>query len=302
MAQLVVVGSVNMDLTVPLSRLPESGETLLGGDARWGPGGKGANQAVAAARLGVSVAFSGAVGSDPFGSALRQALTDEGVDVSHLLELSGAPSGLAVIMGTPGGESTILVSPGANGRLGADQIDALAEAGFLDATVLAAQLEIPHPIAELAMAKARAAGLRVFLDPSPAEGVRPEMVTGADLVTPNRLEASALTGIAVTNFGSAEAAGQRLIALGAKAAVVKLGEEGAVLVTEHLVETIAAHQVKTVDATAAGDAFSGGLIAATLQGADLVEACRYATAVAAVAVMRPGAMASLPRREEVHLE
>ncbi|MHB1842848.1 MAG: ribokinase [Sulfobacillus sp.] len=299
MAQLVVVGSVNMDLTMPLAQLPQSGQTLLGGDTRWGPGGKGANQAVAAARLGVDVAFVGAVGSDHFATTLRQALTDEGVDVSQLIDLKEKASGLALILSTEGGESTILVSAGANAQLSTDQVDTLAGLGFLGASILACQLEIPHPIAELAMVKARQAGLKVFLDPSPAEGVGAKLVGRADLVTPNRVEATALTGIAVTDFASAKAAGKKLLALGAGAAVVKLGHRGSVLVSARLVETIPAHQVTTVDATAAGDAFSGGLVAATLQGADLVEACRYATAVAAVAVTRPGAMASLPHRNEV---
>lgn len=299
MADLVVVGSVNMDLTVPIGRLPETGETMLGGDARWGPGGKGANQAVAAARLGVAVGFVGAVGDDPFAATLRKALEEEGIDLSQLTALPGQPSGLAVILATDGGESTILVSPGANARLSTSQVEALAEARFLGARILCCQLEIRPLVASRAMTLAREAGLRTFLDPSPAEGIDPRVVAGVDLVTPNRVEASALTGVAVDGFESAEAAGQRLLALGARAAVVKLGAKGAVLVTPKLVERIPALPVETVDATAAGDAFSGGLVAATLEGADLVEACRFATAVAAAAVTRAGAMASLPNRDEV---
>lgn len=293
-----VIGSVNMDVTLPAERLPKEGETLLAGESRWGPGGKGANQAVALIRMGVPTAFVGQVGTDPFGPALREALDREGLDLSQLETAQDTPSGLAVIIQTAGGESTILVAPGANSRVDEAFIESLPDALFRR-QALAIQLEIPHAGAQAAMKRARAAGALVFLDPSPDKGVDPQLIALADVVTPNRLEASHLTGIEVGDQASAILAGQALLAMGVRVAIVKLGKDGAVLVQKEGTHFIPPSPAVAVDATAAGDAFLGGLLAAHLRGHDFQSAAHVGAQVAAIAVSRPGAMASLPYLQEV---
>ena len=297
MKGLLVVGSVNMDLTLEIDRAPRPGETLLARRLRRGPGGKGANQAVAASRLGVPTAFCGMTGDDAYGEELRRALADEGVDVSLLRTVPGTASGLAVIQ-TAGGESTILVAPGANACLTAQVLDDLEPAVFRR-DFLAVQLEIPHEAALRAMARAREAGAAVLLDPSPAEGVGAEIIKAADVVLPNREEASLITGIEVRDQESATRAGRALRRMGARSAVVKLGEEGAVFISDEGALRIPPHPVRTVDATAAGDAFLAGLVVGMSRGLPLPEALPLAARVGALAASKRGAMSSLPRDEDL---
>lgn len=288
-----MVGSINMDVTLEIRRPPSPGETLLAEGIRWGPGGKGANQAVAASRLGVATSFVGSVGNDPFGSMLRDALVAEGVDLSALHTVEGTPSGLAVIQEARG-ESTILVAAGANACLTVEALSCLPEDVFARA-FLAVQLEIPHPTALSAMERVRRHRGMVLLDPSPAEAVGRDLIAAADIVLPNRSEAAVITGLPVDDRAGAEEAGRALLGMGAKAAIVKLDADGAVLVRKEGSVFIPPLPVRTVDATAAGDAFLAGCISGLSRSMDLADAARLGAQVAAIAVSRPGAMSSLPR-------
>jgi ribokinase len=293
-AQVVVVGSLNLDLVVRAPRLPARGETLAGRGLVMVPGGKGANQAVAAARCGAATALVGRLGNDEFGRRLRRSLDGEGVDVSRLRSDPEAPTGIAVVHVDDQGDNAIVAVPGANGRVGADD----AAGAFAGAAVCLLQGEIPAAANLGAARLAREAGCAVYLDPAPAAAIPPEIWPLCALVLPNASEAAALTGIAVTDADSAAAAGQALLARGARAAIVKLGAAGAVLVTSAGVTRVPAFPVEAVDTTAAGDCFAGALAAARVGGAALPEAAEFAAAAAALSVTRPGAQPSLPTREE----
>jgi ribokinase len=280
---IAVVGSINLDVVVAVARLPGPGETVVGGDRRELPGGKGANQAVAAARLGADVAFVGRVGADAAGRRLRADLEDEGVDVTGLRSDDGAPSGMALIGVDEGGENAIIVSPGANGRVGDEDVAAAGEL-LASAGVVLLQHEIP---AAAVAAAAAAAGGRLVLNPAPAR----ELAGRADVLVPNRGELERLAG----GGPPAEAAAR----LGLPAVVVTLGAEGALVVEGSGTEEVGAPEVQVVDTTGAGDAFCGALADALDRGAELVEAVRFAVAAAALSVTGEGARGGLPSRAEV---
>jgi ribokinase len=280
---IAVVGSINLDLVVPVARHPAPGETVIGGDRAELPGGKGANQAVAAARLGAEVALVGRVGADEAGRRLRDGLAQEGVDVEHVREDPDAPTGMALIAVDGAGENTIVVSPGANARVGEDDVGAAGEL-LAGAPVMLVQHEIPRSAVAAAV---RAAGGTVVLNPAPAR----ELVAGVDVVVPNRVELAALAG-----DGPPEEAAARL---DARAVVVTLGAEGALVVEGGCTEAIAAPRVEAVDTTGAGDAFCGALAEALARGAAVAEAARWAVRVAAASVTRPGAQGGMPRREDL---
>jgi ribokinase len=281
---IAVVGSVNLDVVVAVPRLPGPGETVVGGDRRELPGGKGANQAVAAARLGSAVAFVGRVGADVAGRRLRADLLAEGVDVTHLREDADAPSGMALIGVEEGGENAIVVSPGANGRVGPADVEA-ARGLLAGAGVVLLQHEIPPAAVAAATA---AAGGRVVLNPAPAR----ELAGPADVLVPNRGELARLAGPGAP----AEAAAR----LGLPAVVVTLGADGALVVADGArAEPVAAPEVRVVDTTGAGDAFCGALADALDRGAELVEAARRAVVAAALSVTGEGARGGLPSRAEV---
>jgi ribokinase len=282
---IAVVGSINLDLVVAVERHPRPGETVIGGDRREFPGGKGANQAVAAARLGAQVALVGRVGADAAGARLRDGLAEEGVDVAHVREDPAAPTGMALIAVDPRGENTIVVSPGANGRLGAADVEAARDV-VGGAAVLLLQHEVPNEAVAAAIA---AAGGSVVLNPAPA---RP-LAAAVDVLVPNRGELEALAGAT----GDPVALARSLD--GARAVVVTLGAEGAVVVENKRAERIAAPRVEAVDTTGAGDAFCGALAQALADGARLVDAARWAVRAAAVSVTRPGAQSGLPRRADL---
>jgi ribokinase len=293
-ADVLVVGSLNLDVVVPVDRHPAPGETVLGGDHAQLPGGKGANQAVAVARLGRSVAMVGRVGADDPGRRLRAALEAEGVDVRHLRDDPHAPSGLAMISVTDGGENTIVVSPGANGRVGADDIaDA---AGMLAAArVTLIQLEIPPAAVAAAVA---AAGGTLVLNPAPARRLDAGLLRRVDVLVPNRSELALLAGADVPERAG-DAAGLAARLDGPRAVVVTLGADGAVVRDESGAAHLPAPAVDAVDATGAGDAFCGALSDALAGGAALVEAARWGVRAASVSVTRPGAMAAMPTRAEL---
>ncbi|WP_327039253.1 ribokinase [Micromonospora maris] len=287
--RVVVVGSANMDLVATAPTLPRPGETILGTDFVTVPGGKGANQAIAAARAGAACTFLGAIGSDSFGVTLRARITAAGVDTSQLRTTYGA-SGVALVMVNAEGENAILVTPGAN-----DSLRALTEgelAAVRDADVLVAQLEIPVETVTEAAVAARAAGTRVVLNAAPALPLPPELLAVVDLLVVNENEAQAYTG-------RGREAPQALLDLVPRA-VLTLGAQGAWYGDRHGTAVhVPATTVDTVDSTAAGDAFTGALAVAWGEGRDLVDAVRWAAAAGAACVRRLGASVSLPQRAEI---
>lgn len=293
-ADIVVVGSANLDLVVEVERIPLVGETVLSGDVEHIPGGKGANQAVAAARLGRSVAMVARLGDDDAGAQLRSALEADGVDTSEVLTTVGTPSGVALIAVQADGDNTIVVSPGANARLSTDDIE--ASAALAEASVLLVQAEIPMAVVEAAVANARGT---VIWNPAPAPSVAlPDgLLDSVDVLVPNQTELALLAGhdVPVDREVAAELA-QRLPC---PAVVVTLGAGGALVVTDAATTHVPAPVVEAVDTTAAGDSFCGALADGLVRGLDLVEACRWAVRVGAVTTLRRGAQPSLPTPAEV---
>lgn len=297
-AEVVVVGSVNMDLVGRAPRLPVPGETLSGVSFATIPGGKGANQAVAAARLGARTAFLGCVGDDAFGGVLRSGLEAEGIDCRGLRTVSGVSTGVALIMVDDAARNGILIIPGANGRLEEVDLDR-NEPRLAGARVVAMQLEIPLATVTHAVSRARALGKLVVLNPAPAQPLPPELLTGVDYLVPNEIEAAALSGLPVDSIEAAAAAGRRLREAGARNVIVTLGGRGVVAVTADGARHHQPPTVHAVDTTAAGDTFIGGLCTALVEDATLEEAIRFAQAAAALSVTRFGAQTSIPHRREL---
>ncbi len=297
MVNIAVMGSINMDLIITLERLPASGETLLGSHTTYAQGGKGANQAVAAARLGASTMLIGKVGDDAFGTQIRRGLAVEGIDLTHLGEATGVTTGVAIIM-LVHGENTIVVARGANDTVTPEDVQR-AHTAIARSDAMLCQLEVPLAAVEAALAAGRATNVITILDPAPAQRCPDTILALADYVTPNRYEASALTGIAVHSWDDARRAAQQLLRYVRKGVVVKLGGAGALALdaeAEHRIEGIA---VEVVDTTAAGDAFCAALGVALAHGIAFAEAVRFANAVGALAVTRLGAQPSLPTLDEV---
>ena len=292
---IAVVGSINMDLVVRVERLPEPGETVMGGDLGRFHGGKGANQAVAAARLGRRVAFVGCVGDDPVGTELVDALRADGVDVSHVRSLPGVPSGTALIAVSEHGENLIVVSPGANARVSADLVQR-ARPALEAAAVTLVQLEIPM---EAVAATVRAAGGTTVLNPAPARDVPEEVLEQVDVLVPNRVELGRMAWMASPDTPQEAVAAVRRLRGVAGMVVVTLGPQGALVGSGDDWDVVPAPRVNPVDTTAAGDAFCGALADALATGLSIDEAVRWATRVAAVTVTRPGAQESMPHRAEV---
>jgi ribokinase len=289
---IVVVGSLNMDLVVRSPRHPQPGETLLGSRFHTFPGGKGANQAVAAARLGGQVKMIGRVGADAFGKSLIQTLANDGVDTGQVKQI-GAATGVALITVDAAGQNTIVVVPGANGELSPPDVLA-AESAFEGASVVVMQLEIPLLTVTYAADLAHRHGARVILNPAPAQQLGSTLLKQVDVLIPNQPEAALLTGSAL-----AGEAAQRLLASGVHSVVVTLGRDG-VLIVEGETEThLAAHRVSVADTTAAGDAFVGAFAVALAEGRSLREAAAWGNAAGALAVTRSGALPSLPTRAEL---
>ena len=287
-AKVDVVGGVNLDLVVETAALPVAGETVVGGELRRFGGGKGANQAVAAARMGVEAAFVGRVGADEFGRSLLDGLRREGVEVAGVVCDEGA-SGTALITVAADGGNTIVVAPGANARLSVDDVEAARRAlEACDALLL--QLEVPIAATVRAARIARALGATVFLNPSPAAPLPDDLLDAVDVLVLNETEAAALAG-PVTETGA-------LLARGVSTVVLTRGVQGAIVETQDGRRLVPPYPVHSVDATAAGDAFLGAL-AATLPELGLDAALDAAAAAGALATTRLGAQPSLPRRDEV---
>ena len=296
-AHVVVFGSVNMDLVARVSRFVRAGETILGDGFATVPGGKGANQAVAAARLGVPVRMVGRVGRDAFGPVLLHALTAHGVNIQGVAVVPEA-SGVAMIEVDAGGENRITVIPGANGGLGAPDLERL-DAALEGAAALLLQLEVPLPAVVEAARMAHARGVSVVLDPAPAQVLPAELYPLIDLLTPNASEAGALVGFPVVTEQDAERAAQELRSRGVAEVLIKRGGQGVLWVGAGPVQSMPAYRVEAVDTVAAGDAFNGGLAAALADRLPLAEAIRWGLATSALAVTRHGAQDSLPSRSEV---
>ena len=291
---LLVVGSANADLVVAVDRRPGAGETVLGSDLVVHPGGKGANQAVAAARLGARTALLARVGDDGHGQLLRTSMESAGVDTSGVL-VGGAPTGVALITVDPSGDNSIVVSPGANGRLTPDDVREAREL-FAAAPVVSTLLEIPlDTVAEVA--RSLADGARLVLNPSPPAPLPDEVLAVCDPLIVNEHEAKVILG---TEPGpDPEEWARQLLALGPRSVVITLGAEGALVADAAGAERVASVKVKAVDTTGAGDAFTAALAWRLGAGASLAEAAAYAARVGAAAVTKEGAQASYPTSDEV---
>lgn len=289
---IVVVGSLNMDLVVRAPRLPKVGETILGSDFRTFPGGKGANQAVAAARLGHAVKMIGRVGNDAFGEALLATVARDGVDTTHIRRDPQAATGVALITVEEQGNNAIVVAPGANARLTPEDINA-AEDILKGASVLLLQLECPLSAVAHAIHLARQHQVLVVLNPAPAQTLEADLLERVDYLIPNQTELALLAG-----QDSIQAAMRVLFQHGVKNLVVTLGEEGALVANGQQEIHLPAYRVPVVDTTAAGDAFAAAFAVALAEGHDLLEAARWGNAAGALTVTKAGAQPSLPTRQE----
>jgi ribokinase len=294
--RITVLGSLNMDISVTVPRLAGPGETVLGSAARLQPGGKGANQAVAAARLGASVRMAGCCGDDDFGQTLRSALEEAGVDVSAVRVLPGVPSGLALITVDATGENSITVAPGANGLAGPPEAAAATAPGPAPGDALIMSAEIPVPVLAAALDQARAAGVMTVLNLAPAPPDASGLLAAGvvDWLVVNAPEAGAILGRPVTQAAAADLAG-----VSAGHVVITLGPDGAVLAGPGGALAVPGFSVRSVDSVGAGDAFVAALGVAVASGATPPEAVRLACAVAATAVTRPGAQEGLPTGADV---
>ena len=296
---VVVVGSANLDVVVPVPHHPVTGETVMGGDHALVPGGKGANQAVAAARQGAEVTFVGRVGADDAGTTLRTSLEEAGVLTTHLATDAEAPSGIALIGVDDDGDNAIVVSPGANARVTAADVAAAAGA-VAGAEVVLLQLEVP---VEAVTAAADTATGTVILNPAPApteaESLPVKLLDRVDVLVPNTIELAQLTGIDPS--GNAGELGAAARTLGVDTVVVTRGSAGALIVTDDDVMVVLAPTITPVDTTGAGDSFCGALAAALAGGKSILEATERAVHAGAIAATRPGAQPSMPTAAEVDL-
>lgn len=295
---IVVVGSLNYDLTVRTPRFPQPGEAVLGDDFRTACGGKGANQAYTVAKMGAPVKMLGCVGADAFGEALLDSLRQVGVDVSLVHRRSSAPTGMAFILLDASGQNEIIVAPGANRTLTAQEVQQAAP-HIRTARAVIVQLETTLEATHAALALARAAGAVTVLNPAPAQPLSDEILALCDFLIPNEGEASQLSEVAVRDPASAQQAAAALRRRGARNVIVTLGANGAWVEGETWQGHVPAFTVPVVDTVAAGDVFIGAFTVRLLEGVSLPDAVRFACAASAIAVTRPGAQPSVPTRAEV---
>lgn len=293
MAKILVVGSINMDLVVRVPHAPAPGETVLGGDFETFPGGKGANQAVAAARMGGEVTMVGRVGSDDFGDTLIQGLVENKIKTTHVTKDSNAPTGIAMIAVAADGENMIVVASGANMQVSVEDVNKARDL-MRETDLLLLQLELPVEAIASAVELAKAYGVPVVLNPAPAQPLSKILLASIDVITPNQNELAILSGEQDLENGI-----QKLRAWGVKNLVVTLGANGARVVTDGVDQHVRAHEVTAVDTTAAGDAFNGALAVALAEKKSLLEAVGYGMAAGALATTKRGAQPSLPTRDAV---
>jgi ribokinase len=297
--KITVVGSYATGLTMKVERLPSRGETLLGTGYRVDFGGKGSNQAVACARLGAKVSFVARIGNDSFGESALDLYRDEGVDVEHVKQIDGVPTGVGfIVVEAASGNNSIVIDPGANNQLTAADVSESKSAFDSSAAVLT-QLEIPVAAAEAAMVRGRACGAITILNPAPVRPLPSSVLQAVDILTPNAVEANVLAGHAPDASIAPELVARELIRTGVRQVVMTLGESGALIVTSSSAMHISATRVTATDTTGAGDAFNAGLAMALACGENLEEAVRFAVITGGLAVTKEGVIPSLPAREEV---
>lgn len=296
--KIVVVGSSNTDMILQMDHIPRPGETLLGGEFSMAAGGKGANQAVAAARAGGSVTFLARVGNDMFGQQAIEGFRKDGINVEHVISDPDAPSGVALIFVADDGENSIGVASGANAQLSPADIQRASET-IAQADVLVMQLETPLPTVQTAAELAAAHGVRVILNPAPAQPLSDDLLSLVSVLTPNESEAELLTGTEVADEARAVLAADQLRSKGVATAIVTLGSQGAMVASDDFSGPVSAFDVKPVDTTAAGDVFNGALAVALSEGETLELAVKFASAAAALAVTELGAQPSAPGRKEI---
>ncbi len=298
MSRILVIGSSNTDMVIKTEKLPAPGETILGGTFLMNPGGKGANQAVAAARLGGKVTFITKRGNDLFGNQAVGLLMREGIDTQYIVKDLELPSGVALITVDSLGENSIVVAPGSNGNLTEDDIpSAIFENTKFD--ILLLQLEIPMNTVEYSAIAASVQGVKVILNPAPACKLPDRLLQNTWLITPNETEAETITGMEITDISSAYRAAVLIQEKGVKNVIITLGEMGAYIKSSNFTGLVPGIKVTPVDTTAAGDVFNGALAVAISEGKDLQEAVVFANKAAAISVTRMGAQASAPYRSEV---
>ena len=297
-SRITVIGSSNTDMVVMTSHFPAPGETILGGEFLMNAGGKGANQAVAAAKCGGEVFFIGKVGQDIFGENAVKNIQKEGIDVSGISTDPDAASGVAQIIVDKKGENSIVVAPGANLKLNRSDIDHVIEL-IEQADIVLMQLEIPVDTILYTAKKAHKLGKKVILNPAPATSLPDELFEYLYMITPNESEIELLTGIKVTDQTSATKAAEGLKKRGVENVIITMGSKGAFVSTDNVNEIVPSYEVKAVDTTAAGDCFNGVLAVGIGNGMDIIESIRFANRAASIAVTRAGAQVSLPTREEV---
>ena len=298
MSRIIVIGSSNTDMVIKTEKLPVPGETILGGIFLLNPGGKGANQAVAAARLGGKVTFITKRGNDLFGNQTVGLLMREGIDTQYIVKDPELPSGVALITVDSAGENSIVVAPGSNGNLLSEDIPAsiFEESKY---EILLLQLEIPIETVEYSAVAASEHGIKVILNPAPACKLPDNLLKHTWLITPNETEAEALTGVKINDIISAESAAVSLQERGVKNVIITLGEAGAFVKSDNYSGIVQGIKVIPVDTTAAGDVFNGALAVAISEGKELNEAVRFANIAASISVTRMGAQASAPYRNEI---
>ena len=301
MSRILVIGSSNTDMVIKTEKLPAPGETILGGTFLMNPGGKGANQAVAAARLGGKVTFITKRGNDLFGNQAVGLLMREGIHTQYIVKDMELPSGVALITVDSTGENSIVVAPGSNGNLLQEDIPtAIFETTKYE--ILLLQLEIPINTVEYSAVAASEKGIKVILNPAPARRLSDNLLMHTWLITPNETEAEIITGVKITDIPSAEKAAEIIMKRGVKNVIITLGEAGAYIKSENFTGLIPGIKVIPVDTTAAGDVFNGALAVALSEGKVLNEAVVFANKAASISVTRMGAQASAPYRNEIQLQ
>ena len=298
MKRIIVIGSSNTDMVIKTEKIPMPGETILGGTFLMNPGGKGANQAVAASRLGGKVTFIAKIGDDLFGNQTTGILKKEGIDTSYIVKDSELPSGIALITVDEEGENSIVVAPGSNHNLMVQDIDNDILTGD-KFKVMLLQLEIPLMTVEYAALTAAESGIKVILNPAPAQKLHDYLLRHIWLITPDESEVELLTGIKVHNEFTAEAATTSLLKRGVKNVIITMSAKGAFVKSEDFTEMFPGIQVKAVDTTGAGDVFNAALAVATAEGKGLRDAVIFANKAASICVTRMGAQASAPYRKEI---
>ena len=297
MKKVIVIGSSNTDMVVRSEHLPRPGETVLGGGFMMAGGGKGANQAVAVAKMGHPVVFAAAVGKDIFGEEAVARYKSYGIDTTYIVR-KDTPSGVALILVDASAQNSISVALGANNELMLEDVMPALDI-VEEGDIVLLQLESPMSTVEACIGVAAAKGARVILNPAPAAKVGAAALSKLYLITPNQTEAEILTGVEVNDEASAVKAAEALCALGVKKVVITLGSEGALLYEDGKAEIIPARKVEAVDTTAAGDVYNGAMCAALAEGMSLRESLRFATKASAISVSRVGAQPSIPSRTEV---